>query len=255
MNRTQLIRSTAAIASIALLTTGCGRIVEKATEKAVEEVVEQAVEADSGGDVEIDFTDDGISVESDEGDFTLTADEDGVQIEGTDADGNDISIDADEGGINVDTEDGSGSLDIDEDGSFTVTDEDGEVVTGNVDADGNTVDFTVEGEDGEAVFSTSEGIPEQWPSDIPEPGGLSEVTGTFFSEGDDTTIVTSGTTSENGPDFFESYVDKVLDAGFEEVSRFTQGDDASAQFTRGDESLSITVSSVSDGAEVTIALT
>ena len=80
-----------------------------------------------------------------------------MEIDGTDADGNDFSLDADE------------------DGTFTATDADGDVTSGEVSSDGDSIDFTVEGEDGDAVFSSGEGIPDEWPSDVPEPEGLDEV--------------------------------------------------------------------------------
>ena len=96
---------------------GCGNLVERATEEAVERAVEEAAESEGGGNVDVEFTDDGISVQSDDGDFSFNVDENGVEIDGTDADGNDFSVDADEGGINA--EGGDGTFDLDSDGTFT----------------------------------------------------------------------------------------------------------------------------------------
>ncbi len=247
MIRTNSIHLALVAGAVVIAASGCGRLIERATEEAVE----QAIEADSGEEVEIDFSDGEIRVESDEGDITFSADEDGVQIDGTDADGNDFSVDADESGVDIESEDGS-SLEIDEDGTFVATDEDGETVTGETDDDGN---FTVEGEDGETVFSTEEGIPEQWPDDVPEPEGLSDITGTYFADGDDLSIVVTGSTSASVEDALTSFSDRLEDAGFEEESTFTQGDEAaSATFQRGDRVVSVSVQSLGDNSEMIVAL-
>lgn len=247
MTRTNSFHLALAIGAVAIATTGCGRLIERATEEAVE----QAIESDSGEEVEIDFSDGEIRVESEDGDITFSADEDGVQIDGTDADGNDFSVDADETGVEIEGEDGT-SLDIDEDGTFVATDGNGEVLTGGADGEGG---FTVEGSDGEDVFATSDGIPEQWPSDVPEPDGLSDITGAYFSEGDDLSIVVTGTASGDLRDAFDRYTDDLKDAGFEEESTFSQGDDAaSATYTRGERRISVSVQALGETTEMVIVV-
>lgn len=236
-----------AVGAVAIATTGCGRLIEKATE----EGIERAIEADSGEDVEIDFDDGQIRVESSEGDITFSADENGVNIEGTDADGNDFSVDADESGLEAQGGDGS-SLDIDEDGTFVATDETGEVITGEVDEDGG---FRVEGSDGEAVFSSSEGIPDEWPNDVPEPEGLADVTGTYFAGDGALSIIVTGTASGGFRDEFDRYTDELVDAGFEEESSFTQGEEtASSTYLRGDRRVTVSIQSVGGASEMVVAL-
>lgn len=238
---------------LAALATGCGNLVERATEEAVERAVEEAVEADSGGDVDVEFNEDGISVESDEGDFNLSVDENGVEIDGTDADGNDFSLEADEGGINAESEDGT--LDVDSDGTFTATDADGDVTTGQVSGDDGNVDFTVEGEDGDSVFASGEGIPEQWPSDVPEPTGLSDVFGTFVSDPSGTNVVVTGTTSDSAQDAFEDYAGRLTDAGFTEESKLNQGDEFySATFSDGSRTVNVTTQSSGGSTDVVIGV-
>lgn len=238
---------------LAVLATGCGNLVERATEEAVERAVEEAVEADSGGDVDVEFNEDGISVESDEGDFNLNVDENGVEIDGTDADGNDFSLDADEDGINA--ESGEGTLDVDADGTFTATDADGDVTTGQVSGDDGTVDFTVEGEDGDSVFTSGEGIPEQWPSDVPEPSGLSEVFGTYVSDPNGTNVVVTGTTGGSAQDAFDDYAGRLTDAGFSEESKLNQGDEFySATFTDGQYTVNLTTQSSGGTTNVVIGV-
>ena len=245
MIRTNSIHLALAVGAMAIATSGCGRLIERATEEAVA----QAIEADSGEDVEIDFDDGEIRVESADGDVTFSADENGVQIDGTDADGNDFSVDADENGLEVDSE--NGSRDVDDDGTVTATDENGEVFTGEAGDDG----ITVEGSDGEAVFSTSEGIPEQWPDDVPAPDDLTDVTGTYFAEGDALSIVVTGNTSGDLQDVFDRYTDRLEDAGFEEESTFTQGDEAASSFyVRGERNMTVSIQSTGDSAEMVVAL-
>lgn len=247
MIRNKTIHVALAVGAITITATGCGRLIERATEEAVE----QAIESESGDDVEIDFSDGEIRVESSEGDVTFSADENGVQIDGTDADGNDFSVDADESGVQIDGEDGA-SLDIDEDGTFTATDENGETITGESDGEGG---FVVEGSDGDAIFSTSEGIPEEWPGDVPQPDGLSDVTGTYFAEGDDLSIVVTGTTSDDLRDAFEAYTGALQDAGFDEESTFTQGDEAaSSTYVRDERRVSVSIQSLGDTAEMVVAI-
>ena len=250
--RTRIAVRVLAVTAAAATATGCGNLIDRATEKAVEEGVERAIEADSGGDVEIDFDDNGISVESDEGDFTLSADEDGVQIEGTDADGNDFTVDADEGGVDIEGGDTSGSFEVDEDGGFTITDEDGEVVTGQTDDDGS---FTIEGEDGESVFNSGPGVPEQWPDDVPVPEGLTDVNGTYFAENDLVSTTLIGRSSDPVDQVFADYTGQLEDAGFEQESSFTQGDEAAnAVYVQGQRRVSVTVTSFEGGTDIAVAI-
>jgi len=246
-------RTTLAAAALALVATGCGNLVERATEEAVERAVEEAVEGDTGGDVDVEFNEDGISVESDEGDFSLSVDENGVEIDGTDADGNDFSLDADEDGINAESEDGT--LDLDSDGTFTATDADGDVTTGEVSGDGDSIDFTVEGEDGDSVFTSGEGIPDQWPSGVPEPEGLDEVFGTYIADGSDENVMVAGTTEASAKEAFDDYVDRLVDAGFNEESAFNQGDEYySATFAKGDTTVNVTTQGFDGSTDVLIAV-
>ncbi len=228
MIHTNRSRLALAIASVAILSSGCGRLVEKASEKAVE----KAIENDSGEDVDIDFSDGGIRVESADGDITFSADENGVQIDGTDADGNDVTFNADENG-------------------FEAEGPDGEVVTGAADGDGG---FSVEGPDGEAVFATTQGIPEQWPDDVPRPDGLSDVIGSYISDGDTVNITVTGTVSGDPSSTFDSYTGDVVDAGFEEESTFTQGDSSSASFVRGEQQLIVSIQSDGTTSQMVISV-
>lgn len=76
-------------------------------EDVAERLIEEGVEREAGGDVDIDFDDGNIRIETDEGVVEMTADGDGnISIEGEGADG-DFSIDSDDGVTVIESEDGS----------------------------------------------------------------------------------------------------------------------------------------------------
>jgi hypothetical protein len=212
------IATAGAVVSLALTASGCGRLIEKATEEAVEKVVEEAIEADTDDEVDVEFNDDGITVESEEVEFNLSVDEN----------------------------------DIDSDGTFTATDEDGNVTTGEATQDGG---FTVEGEDGESVFQSGPGIPDQWPSDVPEPSGLTDPQGTYIANGDAVNIVVTGQTDGDLDDVFDSYVSELKSAGYTEESTFTQaGQAVSGSFIKDDRRVSVAVSAVGGTTEMVVAI-
>lgn len=183
-------RLLAGSAVVALLATGCGELLENA----VEEGVEQAIEADSGEDVELDFNgEDGLRIETDEG--TMTIDEDGnLVVEG--ADGEVITGEV--------TEDG-----------YTVSDGDGEAVF-DVDEEGGQV--TAETEDGS--FTAGPGMPDAWPSEIPQPEGLDDIAGSTITGDGQVLINVGGTASSGAIAYFESYTSSLEDAGYERTSYF-----------------------------------
>jgi hypothetical protein len=236
----------------ALLVSGCGDLIERATEEAVEEVVERAAESEGAGNVEVDINDDGISIESDEGDLTIQADENGVQIDGQDADGNDFSLDADEDGLNAQSDDGS--VQVDADGSFTATDADGDVTTGEASVDDDGFDVTIEDEDGESTFSTGEGIPDDWPDDIPEPQGLEDTVNQVTASPEASSYVVAGTTGSSAQDAYEDYVSELEDAGFINDSSFNQGDAYSGTFTRDGITISVTTQSRGNGTDMVVTV-
>ncbi len=178
------------LATVALVSVGCGEIAENL----LEEGVEQAIESDTGENVEFDFDgEDGLSIETDEG--SLTIDEDGsFVIEG--ADGEVVTGEA--------TEDG-----------FTVTDEDGNAV---LDVDEDNGQVTAETEDGS--FTSGPGMPDAWPGSIPQPDGLDDLNGSTISADGDILITASGTAPEGAGDYFDSYESSLEDAGYDRTSYF-----------------------------------
>ena len=138
---------------------------------------------------------------------------------------------------------------------FTATDADGDVTTGEVSSDGDSVDFTVEGEDGDAVFTSGEGVPTQWPSDVPEPEGLDEIFGTYISDGGDENVIVTGTTGGSAQDAFDEYADRLTDAGFSEDTKLNQGDEFySATFSKGETTVNVTTQSSGGSTDVVIGV-
>lgn len=131
----RLARAGLCLGAVALVGTACGG----SSEDSIEELIEQ----NSGEDVDIDFGEDGFSVQTEDGEFSIEVDEDGSFT--FDSDDGSGSFDADgEGGgdftFDGDGESGDISVDTDEDGNIVITDDSGSSSgdtgdTGGVDLD------------------------------------------------------------------------------------------------------------------------
>lgn len=172
----------------AVIAAGCGDSAENG--------IEQLIESQGGGDVELDLGGDGD-------------------------------------GFSIETEDGS--MTIDGDGNFVITDESGNTVVGNADDEGNVVvesedgEMTIDGDEGEFNMESDDGsfsmssdgtLPEEWPSDVPEPD-MDIVGSSVIADGDLVTIGLSGTTTLSGEDFVGTYGAELVSAGFEETSSYS----------------------------------
>jgi hypothetical protein len=130
--------------------------------------------------------------------------------------GGDVDLDVDgDGGFSMQTEEGG--MTIDEDGNFVITDADGSVVTGSADAESG--EFSVESEDGSFTSGATTELPEQWPTDVPEPDGLAITNATVI--GSDSELVVTVVGNVDGEGFVEEYAGELESAGFEEKSTFT----------------------------------
>ena len=130
--------------------------------------------------------------------------------------GGDVDLDLDsDGGFSVQTEEGG--MSIDEDGNFVITDADGSVVTGDVDAEGGGINL--ESDEGSFSSGTTTELPDDWPSEIPEPDGLTISSAMVI--GSDAEQAISVTGSVDGDAFVDSYADALTSAGFEEEEAFT----------------------------------
>jgi hypothetical protein len=136
-----------------------------------------------------------------------------------DATGEDADIDLSDGEIRVQTEEGEVKIDIDEDdGSFEMSVDGSQVVDAEFDEDGEG-SMEISGEEGEGSIDVSTGsgeLPDEWPSEIPQPDGITIEGSSTFSSGDEFVTSVQGTAS---PEWIESYGASVESAGFSQSSR------------------------------------
>ncbi|NND73843.1 MAG: hypothetical protein HKN44_02450 [Ilumatobacter sp.] len=128
--------------------------------------------------------------------------------------GGEVDVDLGGGGFNVETDEGS--IRVGDDGSFVVEGQDGEVITGGADDDG----FNFQSEDGDNVFRAGDGIPSEWPSDIPRPDGLTTVQGTYTSSDGFAQTTVVGTPSGTAADYLQAYAASLEGLGYERTSLF-----------------------------------
>ena len=183
--------------------------------------------------------------------------------------GGDVDLDLDaDGGFSIQTEEGG--MSIDEDGNFVITGEDGEVITGNANGDGNfniesdegTItgsgedgDFNIESDEGSFTVSSGSDMPSEWPSDVPEPENYTITTSSVIGTGDDLLIGLVGNTSQSGADFVESYGEDLVSAGFEQASSFESEGSVLRVFTNGSWNVSVGVFEGPEGEpQVTVNL-
>ncbi len=165
--------------------------------------------------------------------------------------GGDVDIELGEDGISVESEDGSFS--IDEDGSFSVTDEDGDETTGNIDAEGGG--FSIEGEDGDIQFGSGSEIPDEWPDDIPQPAGVTVQSAATFSEGDETSIILTGTADADPDEWIAAYASQLEDAGFTQDSNFSSSGAVAASYTDESWNVDLTATAVGGSTAVSVSIT
>ncbi len=162
--------------------------------------------------------------------------------------GGDVDINTEDGGIAIQTEDGS--MTIDEDGNFVVTDENGETVTGNADSgDGS---MTVEGEDGSFSGGATTELPDEWPSDVPEPEGVTIASAFVVSDTGSDAISVSGTV--DGEDFLDDYGSQLEAAGFESTSEFKAEGTANRVYSSDTWTVGLSYVEDESGNQVTISV-
>ncbi|HSL75106.1 MAG TPA: hypothetical protein VK853_11585 [Ilumatobacteraceae bacterium] len=193
---------------IALVLAAVGAVALSACDSAAESGIERLIESQAGGDVDLDLDGDG--------------------------------------GFSIQTEEGG--MSIDEDGNFVITDDSGEVVTGNASEDGG---FSAESEDGSFRIDSSGEIPEEWPDDVPRPDGIDDLTSTVQQFDDELGIILGG---QAGNSFLEDYASVLEAAGFEQTSSFESQDAASRVLENGTWTVSINSFSDGDAAQVGVNL-
>lgn len=132
----------AALVTVAFVAVGCSG------EDLAESFIENQIENESGGEVDIDFNDGGINVETSDGSFQMSTDE--------------------EGNVSIETEDGSMEMSADEDGNVIIESEDGSAQMSS-DEEGNIV---IESDEGSMEMTTGSELPSGFPSSVPIIDGL-----------------------------------------------------------------------------------
>ena len=163
--------------------------------------------------------------------------------------GGDVDLDLNgDGGLSVQTEDGG--MSIDEDGNFVITDANGSVVTGN--ADSESGEFNMESEDGSFSSGSTTELPEQSPTEIPEPDDLAIVSASVISSDTEQAITVTGTADDEG--FVESYGGVLQSAGFAEESTFTSGDTINKVYTNDEWTIGVIYFGESSDSQVTVSV-
>ena len=136
-----------------------------------------------------------------------------------------------------------------DDGSLSVTGEDGEQFNLEVGEDGETSSFSGTDEEGNTFeMITGEGVPDDWPNDVPVPPGDAVTSTVMVDNGEQ--IISIITEVDDVQDANDGYIDELSDAGFEigSTSSF-ESDGSSSAFTEmTSDAWSVQVNSTSDGS-------
>ena len=163
--------------------------------------------------------------------------------------GGDVDLDLDgDGGFSVQTEEGG--MTIDEDGNFVITDADGSVITGDVDADGGGIN--VESDDGSFSAGATTELPDEWPSEIPEPDGLAINSASVIGSDTEQAITVSG--SVDSDEFVDSYGAALDSAGFDEESTFSSNGTINNVYTNGTWTVGIVYFADAEDNQVTVSV-
>lgn len=179
--------------------------------------LERALESSADGDVDIDFSNGGINLDSEEGSFSINFDEDSGGIFFDSDEGSGSILFDDEGNIVYDTDEGSGTVSITNQGIVVDGDGDDQDATLNFNADGTGATLTTDG--GQAQFGLTE-APPSWPGFIAPPASnvQGQTTYSVFAEGD-SLLHTANFYHDASEDYAQATIDRLLGAGF--TSQFT----------------------------------
>ena len=136
------------------------------------------------------------------------------------------------------------------DDGLVVVDGDGDPVL-NVSGDGDSGEISVQGENGEDVYRVVTEVPDEWPSDVPRPEGLTVDAGSYASADGETLMTLIGApNSGDAVAYIESYAGALASAGLTETGRFDSAADGSttAQRTYENDRWVVNVSGYVDDA-------
>ena len=181
-------------------------------DKIAESIAERQIEKETGGDADIDLSDGNFSIETEDGAFQMSADEDGnVVIKSEDADGNEVvSIDSEDGVTEIQTEDGDATITNDGDGNVSVESDQGDATISSGDGE-----VQIDTGDGTATFSSGGELPDGFP-DLPMPDDMTIMLSQQSGSGAEEQFVVVST----APGDWESYRDELI--GHLESNGYTQ---------------------------------
>ena len=207
--------------------------------------LERAIESSGEGDVDIDLSNGGINLNSEEGSFSINFDEDNGGIFFDSEEGSGSILFDDEGNIVYDTDEGSGTVSISDEGIVVDGDGDGEDASFNFNADGSGGTLTTE--DGVAQFGMTE-APATWPGFISPPASniAGQTTYSVFSEGD-SLMHSANFYHDAAEDYAQATIDRLLGAGFTSQFTTTTPDGVMAQLTNDNTAVMV----IGDGCGIT----
>ena len=162
--------------------------------------------------------------------------------------GGKIDLDSGDGGFSIQTEDGG--MRIDRDGNFIITDADGSVIIGR--ADSETGEFSMESDEGGFRAGATADLPNEWPSDVPEPKGLAINSATVIGSNAEQAITISGTVASG--DFVATYGKALESAGFDEDSTFKSNNTINNVYSNGKWTVGIIYFGDSDENQATVSV-
>jgi len=227
MNRTRAT-GVGTVVLLTLASAGCG-----GSDDIAESIIERGIESESGGDVDIEFDDDGnMIIETEEGRVEFNTDGDGnFSIEGSTDEG-DFSVESEDGQMTIESEDGQMTIESD-DGQTVIESEDGDVTIESDDGE-----MTIESDDGSISISEGGDIPDGFPSDIPLPDDLTIILSQVFEAPEGTTFTVVFTS----PDPFDTVGPAFMDAleadGWTQQSLMTTGEGGFFAYDNGEWNVS-----------------
>lgn len=225
MSRSRILSSIAAAALGVSLLGACS------AESLAEFGLERALESSAEGDVDIDLSNGGFNITSDEGDFAINFDEDNGGIFFDSEDGSGSIVFDDEGNIVYDTDEGSGTITVDDDGIVI----DGDNAEGTIAfADDGNGGATITTEEGSAQFGLTT-APPTWPGLIGQPSTNIDGQTTYsVLDSEDGQAQTANFYHDAGENFAQAVIDRLTGAGFVSSVTSTTPDGVFAQMQNED---------------------
>ncbi len=214
-------RVVAAIAALGLVALGSAC----SGQDLAESIAENQIENETGENIDLDFTDGGVAIQTEDGSMTV------------DADGNMV----------IESPEGSIVANVDGDGNVQMTGDDGQTVNINTEAGG---DYQASSEDGQFTASSGGEVPDEFPSDIVIPVGFEVTTSSVMGDSETQIVSMTMTSASSVPDTVAALSGSLQAAGYTQESETTAGDSVFAAHSKGESQVVTTYNLDSDGDTV-----